>query len=264
MLRARRSRSFAYNGPQWSAARLCSGKASTTNPFAAAAAKKAAAASSTASTTNPFAAAAAKKAAAASSTASTTNPFAAAAAKKAAAASSTASTTNPFAAVAAKKAAAASSTANTTNPFAAAAAKKAAAKPAKKTWQPLKLTEKRRESDTITSFVFVHTDGSAPISYEAGQYLPIRLSVPGVKSPVAEGVGSRHLHDAVEVGDTIEGMAPKGDFVLKRGSTRPMAFVSGGVGITPMIAMMNTSIAEGVARGSVPKMVFLHGARNGS
>ena len=74
--------------------------------------------------------------------------------------------------------------ASTTNPFAAAAAKKAAAKPAKKTWQPLKLTEKRRESDTITSFVFVHTDGSAPISYEAGQYLPIRLSVPGVKSPV--------------------------------------------------------------------------------
>ena len=59
-------------------------------------------------------------------------------------------------------------------------------------------------------------------------------------------------------------MAPKGDFVLKRGSTRPIAFVSGGVGITPMIAMMNTSIAEGVARGSVPKMVFLHGARNGS
>ena len=121
MLGARRSRSWAYNAPQRSAARLCSGKASTTNPFAAAAAKKAAAASSTASTTNPFA---------------------------------------------------------------AAAAKKAAAKPAKKTWQPLKLTEKRRESDTITSFVFVHTDGSAPISYEAGQYLPIRLSVPGVKSPV--------------------------------------------------------------------------------
>ena len=142
MLGARRSRSWAYNAPQRSAARLCSGKASTTNPFAAAAAKKAAAASSKASTTNPFAAAAAKKAAAASSTASTTNPFA------------------------------------------AAAAKKAAAKPAKKTWQPLKLTEKRRESDTITSFVFVHTDGSAPISYEAGQYLPIRLSVPGVKSPV--------------------------------------------------------------------------------
>ena len=121
MLGARRSRSWAYNAPQRSAARLCSGKASTTNPFAAAAAKKAAAASSTASTTNPFA---------------------------------------------------------------AAAAKKAAAKPAKKTWQPLKLTEKRRESDTITSFVFVHTDGSAPISYEAGQYFPIRLSVPGVKSPV--------------------------------------------------------------------------------
>ena len=30
----------------------------------------------------------------------------------------------------------------------------------------------------------MHADGSTPISYEAGQYLPIRLSVPGEKSPV--------------------------------------------------------------------------------
>ena len=44
--------------------------------------------------------------------------------------------------------------------------------------------EATRIGDTITSFFFVHADGSTPISYEAGQYLPIRLSVPGEKSPV--------------------------------------------------------------------------------
>ena len=72
-----------------------------------------------------------------------------------------------------------------------------------------------------------------------------------------EGAVSRHLHDRVAVGDTLEVAAPRGSFVLREG-TRPVVLVSAGVGATPVLAMLHALASEAATR----PVWWLHGARN--
>jgi ferredoxin-NADP reductase/predicted pyridoxine 5'-phosphate oxidase superfamily flavin-nucleotide-binding protein len=145
----------------------------------------------------------------------------------------------------------------------------------------LRLVEKIRESDDVTSFVFEARDGGALPDFEAGQHLPIELEVPGLEEPVGrtyslsgrpghdryrisvkrepKGVASSHLHDRVEPGEIIEARKPAGDFVLPC-SGCPVVLVSAGIGVTPMVSMLSALASEG---GDRP-VWFVHGARNGS
>lgn len=135
----------------------------------------------------------------------------------------------------------------------------------------------RPESETVKSFFLQRADGQPLPAYEAGQFLPIRLTVPGQSTPVTrtytlsaapgdatyrlslkrDGLVSSHFHDAVAIGTTIEAMAPRGNFTLDRTSDRPIVLLSAGVGITPMIAM------AGVAAAGKRRVHFIHAARNG-
>ncbi|MDJ0851708.1 MAG: pyridoxamine 5'-phosphate oxidase family protein [Myxococcota bacterium] len=143
----------------------------------------------------------------------------------------------------------------------------------------LRLVDKIRESDEVVSFVFEARDGGALPAFEAGQHLPIELEIPGQTHPVSrtyslsngpgegryrisvkrepQGLASRHLHDAVEVGSILSARAPAGDFVLDHG-TRPVVLVSAGVGVTPMLSMLH-ALAWQPAR----PVHFVHGARDG-
>ncbi len=143
----------------------------------------------------------------------------------------------------------------------------------------LRLIEKIRESEDITSFVFEARDGGPLPKYEAGQYLPIELDIEGADasvgrtyslsgSPTAEnyrisvkreprGLASRFLHDEVEVGAFVNARTPSGDLILPCDKC-PVVLVSAGVGITPMAAMLHTLAAED---GDRP-VWFVHGARN--
>jgi len=58
-------------------------------------------------------------------------------------------------------------------------------------------------------------------------------------------------------------MTPRGKFVLKPASDRPVVLVSGGVGITPMIAMAHHIVEEGRRTGKFRPVWFIHGANNG-
>jgi nitric oxide dioxygenase len=71
-----------------------------------------------------------------------------------------------------------------------------------------------------------------------------------------KGVVSNHLHDNVQVGDTLELFAPAGDFTLADGQ-RPVVLISGGVGITPTLPMLDKALADG------RPVHFIHCARNG-
>lgn len=145
----------------------------------------------------------------------------------------------------------------------------------------LRLVEKTRESAEVTSFVFEARDGGPLPGFEAGQHLPIELQVPGQRAPVGrtyslssapdeeryrisvkrepKGLASRHLHDAVEVGEIIEARKPAGDFLLPCGEC-PVVLVSAGVGMTPLVSMLHALSDE---EGDRP-VVFVHGARDGA
>ncbi|MGI9409566.1 MAG: pyridoxamine 5'-phosphate oxidase family protein, partial [Hyphomicrobiaceae bacterium] len=144
----------------------------------------------------------------------------------------------------------------------------------------LRLVSKIRESDDVTSFVFEARDGGLLDSFEPGQHLPIELKIPGAAGIVRrtyslsnapsqdqyrisvkrepKGLASRHLHDLVEPGAIVESRRPAGDFVMTCNNC-PLVLVSAGVGVTPML-----SILQSVARENSNRPVwFVHGARDG-
>ena len=144
----------------------------------------------------------------------------------------------------------------------------------------LRVIDKHRESADVTSFTFASRDGSPLPSFVAGQHLPIELDLPGHTHRVrrtyslsgapadgtyrisvkreAQGVASRHLHDAVEVGSFLGAGKPQGVFVLDPPGDRPIVLVSAGVGLTPLVSMLHELARD----GSRPAW-FVHGARDG-
>ncbi len=56
--------------------------------------------------------------------------------------------------------------------------------------------------------------------------------------------GSRFLHDHVGVGDVFEVTPPAGEFFLPEAPQRPVVLLSGGVGLTPMVSMIETIAAD--------------------
>lgn len=148
-------------------------------------------------------------------------------------------------------------------------------------FKSFKIIRKTKESDVIDSFYLAPTDGSKVPSYKPGQYLTVR--VPDSKtgttmrnyslscapnpnhfriSVKAEpgGAVSNLLHGKVE-GDTLEIGPPCGEFFLDLSEhhERPLVLLSAGVGITPLLAMLESIITERSGR----KVVFVHGSLHG-
>jgi ferredoxin-NADP reductase len=59
----------------------------------------------------------------------------------------------------------------------------------------------------------------------------------------AGGAASAYLHERVGVDDVLDVSAPRGAFTLEPGN-RPAVLLSGGVGATPVLAMLHTPAAE--------------------
>lgn len=154
-------------------------------------------------------------------------------------------------------------------------------------YKEFKVIEKVKESDVITSFYLVPKDNSNVPMFKSGQYITIRTQIPGeeylfnrqyslsevpgkeyfrisVKKEAEEhkplGKVSNYLHNRVHVGDVLEVTAPVGDFTLDTTKETPVVFLSGGVGITPFISMVNT-IAENQPNRIVD---FISASRNGN
>ncbi|MBU3078747.1 2Fe-2S iron-sulfur cluster-binding protein [Sphingomonas quercus] len=148
-------------------------------------------------------------------------------------------------------------------------------------WRPLKVTKIVDESSSIRSFHLLPDDGAGLLLHQAGQHLPIRVMLPGDDKPVIrnytlsaapsdgvyrisikrEGPVSSHLHDSIRVGNVIEARAPAGDFTIDARETRPAVLLAGGVGITPMLAMLRHVVYEGVRRQRTRPTYLFHAAR---
>ncbi|MBU4611258.1 NO-inducible flavohemoprotein [Achromobacter sp. GG226] len=138
-----------------------------------------------------------------------------------------------------------------------------------------RVTGKVRESAEITSFHLAPEDGGPVLSHQPGQYLGLRLVIDGVEhrrnyslsAPAdgrslrisvkrePDGAVSRHLHDRVNVGDTLGVFPPAGAFTLAEGD-KPVVLISGGVGITPTLPMLDAALAAG------RPVRFIHCARH--
>jgi nitric oxide dioxygenase len=79
---------------------------------------------------------------------------------------------------------------------------------------------------------------------------------------VHPGYISNVLHDEKSEGDTLSVSHPAGEFFLdpEVDSDIPVVLLSAGVGLTPMISILNTLLD----RGSMQRISFIHGARNTS
>ncbi|MGY4689449.1 NO-inducible flavohemoprotein [Salibacterium sp. K-3] len=138
-------------------------------------------------------------------------------------------------------------------------------------FRPFTVAQKVRESDVITSLYLKPVDGGGLPMFYPGQYVTVKADIPGEEylhlrqysmsdapgqdyfrisvkredgtDAFPDGKVSTFLHRQVEEGDTIELTAPAGDFQLQEG-TRPVVLISGGVGLTPLMSMFQTLVAE--------------------
>lgn len=62
------------------------------------------------------------------------------------------------------------------------------------------------------------------------------------------GVVSRHVAQQLRIGDHYSLIGPSGDFVLDPASTRPLAFLAAGSGITPVISLLETALTQNAER----------------
>ncbi len=142
--------------------------------------------------------------------------------------------------------------------------------------RPFRITRKRPESAEITSFYLEPVDGGPVLAHQPGQYLGLRLVIDGQEvrrnyslSQAANGhdlrisvkrepggLVSTHLHQVMEVGHVLDVFPPAGAFTLQPGSD-PLVLISGGVGITPTLAMAEAALAAGGR-----DVLFIHYARN--
>ena len=139
-----------------------------------------------------------------------------------------------------------------------------------------KVAKKVPESAEIVSFYLEPKDGKPIIKHKAGQYLGLRFvlldgeqrrnysiseAANGKHYRISvkreqDGIISNHLHNNVKVGDIVRVFPPFGDFVLQS-SEKLLVLISGGVGITPMLAMLEATLAQ-----SQRPIYFIHAARN--
>jgi ferredoxin-NADP reductase/MOSC domain-containing protein YiiM len=153
--------------------------------------------------------------------------------------------------------------------------------PAWQSFRTMRVTQVRKESETVTSFVLEPEDGQPLPAFVAGQFVVLRLRVDPQKPAIlrsyslsdlpglnhfrigvkreANGIGSAYLCSRVQQGDVLEVSAPRGSFTIRPGE-KPVVLISAGVGATPVMSMLHALAAERSSR----EVWWIYGARNGA
>ena len=159
-------------------------------------------------------------------------------------------------------------------------------------WRKFVIEEKTAETRDISSFYLVPHDGRELPAFLPGQYLTFNLRVPNQPKPVTRcyslsqspeqnqsyrvsikrlgpppkqpdmppGVGSGHFHGDLNQGDIVDVKAPSGHFHLDIEHQGPVVLIGGGIGLTPVLSMLNY-IAD---TGSQRETWLFYGLNNSS
>lgn len=147
-----------------------------------------------------------------------------------------------------------------------------------------------RNKDICSFYIQPHDNKAVP-PFRPGQFLTFELPIPGQPQPVVRcyslsdapreqaeyrvsikklgappnaptgtpaGLSSNYFHDQVQEGDIIEVFAPAGEFYLDQESERPVVLIGGGVGLTPVVSMLNWLASSNSNR----EVWFFYGVRN--
>ena len=122
-----------------------------------------------------------------------------------------------------------------------------------------------KETRTCTSVYLEPVDKKPIALYRPGQHLTLRIQIPGQPKPIVRcyslsdgpgkpcyritvkaiaaeqlGLVSNFINDHLQQGDVIESKAPAGSFCLDLNDSRPVVMLAGGIGVTPMISMIDS------------------------
>jgi len=151
--------------------------------------------------------------------------------------------------------------------------------PAWSGFRPMRVARIDRESASVFSLVLESADGEPLPAALPGQFVVLRLPIQDDAPPVLrsyslsarpgtghyrvsikqeeKGLGSTYLRARIKPGSEVEVSAPRGSFTLRPGS-EPVVLLSGGVGATPVMAMLHALAAEKSSR----PVWWLYGTRN--
>jgi ferredoxin-NADP reductase len=157
-------------------------------------------------------------------------------------------------------------------------------------WRRFRVAAIVDEARDVKSFYFTPEDGRPLAPFGPGQYLTFRLPLEGeaplvrcyslsdrprqnyfrttikrITAPadrlhLPPGRGSSYFHDAVQVGDLLDVRAPAGTFFIEPLSDEPIVLVGAGIGVTPLVSMLEAIVQAGRKRA----IYVLFGFRNGT
>lgn len=157
-------------------------------------------------------------------------------------------------------------------------------------FRKFQVNKKEPEGGGICSFYFTPHDGKPLPPFKPGQYLTFGLDIPGQKKQVIRcyslsdsphhpdyyrcsikavppprdkpdvppGLSSNHFHNSVNEGDILDIKAPGGHFFMDTSKQTPVVLIGGGIGLTPVLSMLNQIVESGSKR----ETWFFYGVRD--
>lgn len=158
-------------------------------------------------------------------------------------------------------------------------------------WRKFRVAAIVDEAQDVKSFYFVPVDGRPLGPFAPGQYLTFRLgsenaqssvvrcyslsdrprqdyfrstvkriAAPLARSNISSGSGSNFFHRNVKVDDVLDVRAPAGTFFLDPLAAEPVVLIGAGIGVTPLVSMLEAIVQTGRPR----EIQALFGFRNGA
>ncbi len=158
-------------------------------------------------------------------------------------------------------------------------------------YRKFRVARKFIEAKDTCSFYLEPHDGRTVPTFDPGQFLTFRLDIPDQpkqtircyslsespkpdhyrvtikrvppprdKPDIPPGLSSNYFHDQVEEGKILDVRAPGGHFFLDSTRQTPVVLIGGGIGLTPVLSMLNYIVDTGSNR----EVWFFYGLRNGT